>query len=406
MEEERVVGLAGQLGHGQRGGVREAVAVADHELLEGVLRVEPVAGSRAASGRRRAGRPALAGRRLPVARRRPRPRARARRARGRDAPQQREVALGDGGADVLGRPHVERAAVDRRPSSSGSSQMWNLKSGTSRRSSSRMCVPDRLELSRHGQLQPSSGAGSNCLPEEGTGGEIEARCPRRGRVYNGSGDRGGRHATRAGARASAKTPRVHSVADRGDLVPWPRAAHALAGPDEAHLPAQEAQARPHPRLPRPHEHPRGPAGAQAPPGQGPQAADALGRWPTARAASAAGCPAAASSIASTARAARTPAGTWSSTRSRARTTPTRPRLGRLGGPQARRRGRAQPRKAAAARGLLGARRGAPRRARLRDRGPPRGRRAGRARAASRRSRRRSREVLEEAGLAPGDEGSQ
>src|SRR5215207_7507187 len=44
---------------------------------------------------------------------------------------------------------------------------------------------------------------------------------------------------------------------------------------EAHLPAQEAQARPHPRLPRTDEHSRWPDRAEAPPRQGPQAAHGL-----------------------------------------------------------------------------------------------------------------------------------
>ena len=38
-DEERVVGLRGHLGDGQRGGVGEPVAVADHELVEGQLGV-------------------------------------------------------------------------------------------------------------------------------------------------------------------------------------------------------------------------------------------------------------------------------------------------------------------------------------------------------------------------------
>ena len=40
MEEERVVGLGGRLGDGQRRGVGEPVALADHEAIEAVLRVE------------------------------------------------------------------------------------------------------------------------------------------------------------------------------------------------------------------------------------------------------------------------------------------------------------------------------------------------------------------------------
>jgi hypothetical protein len=41
VQEERVVGLGGELGHGQRRGVGEPVALADHELLEAVLGVQP-----------------------------------------------------------------------------------------------------------------------------------------------------------------------------------------------------------------------------------------------------------------------------------------------------------------------------------------------------------------------------
>ena len=43
-DEQRVVGEAGQLGDGERGGVREAVAVADDELVEREARVELSAG--------------------------------------------------------------------------------------------------------------------------------------------------------------------------------------------------------------------------------------------------------------------------------------------------------------------------------------------------------------------------
>ena len=59
VDEERVLGLGGQLRDGQRGRVGEPVAVADHELLEGVLRVEAVRPparrrERGSAGRRRA----------------------------------------------------------------------------------------------------------------------------------------------------------------------------------------------------------------------------------------------------------------------------------------------------------------------------------------------------------------
>jgi ribonuclease P protein component len=47
--------------------------------------------------------------------------------------------------------------------------------------------------------------------------------------------------------------------------------------DEAHLPAEEAQARPYSRVSRAHEHPSRAPAAEAPSSQGPQAADGLMR---------------------------------------------------------------------------------------------------------------------------------
>jgi hypothetical protein len=66
VDEQRVVGLGGQLGDGERGGVREAVRVADDELVEGVAGVERrgvVVGPRGRAGGRRGrpGAPAAAG---------------------------------------------------------------------------------------------------------------------------------------------------------------------------------------------------------------------------------------------------------------------------------------------------------------------------------------------------------
>ncbi len=40
IEEQGVIGLRGPLGHGQRGGAGKLVAVADHEGVKGVTRVE------------------------------------------------------------------------------------------------------------------------------------------------------------------------------------------------------------------------------------------------------------------------------------------------------------------------------------------------------------------------------
>ena len=95
----------------------------------------------------------------------------------------------------------------------------------------------------------------------------------------------------------------------------------LAARHEAHLPAQEAQARPGARIPCPYADARGTADAEAAPRQGSQAPDGL-RWRGHSTAAPRGggpgaCRAAPSSTASTARVARWRTATSSSTRSRA-----------------------------------------------------------------------------------------
>src|SRR5262249_37902256 len=71
------------------------------------------------------------------------------------------------------------------------------------------------------------------------------------------------------------------AARRRGAAPGPRTDGARAQTEsekrEAHLSAQEAQARPHPRVSCPYEHACRPARAQAPPRQGPQATDRLRR---------------------------------------------------------------------------------------------------------------------------------
>ena len=169
---------------------------------------------------------------------------------------------------------------------------------------------------------------------------------------------------RAGERPAARRVRILAPADH-----------------EADVPAEEAQARPDPRVPGPHADSRRPFDYQAPAPQGPQAPDALAM--------------AAGDAGARKRRRLSRSGEfdrvyregsshatryWCSTASRA---PMRTRREvRASGsrrPQGRRRGRAQPGQAGPARGVLGARRTGSRRARLRARRPARDRRAGRAR---------------------------
>ena len=112
VDEEWVVGLRRHLGYRQRGGVSEAVAVADDELVEGVARVEAGGGALLADQQLASG--LFLGRRLPVglddldA---------ANRAAGppRGGSEQRPEALVHPGADVVGRAYVERACDGAPP---------------------------------------------------------------------------------------------------------------------------------------------------------------------------------------------------------------------------------------------------------------------------------------------------
>ena len=250
------------------------------------------------------------------------------------------------------------------PSSSGSSQMWKVKSGDLVAQLAANAVPDVVEV-RAQAGRPLLGATGGRLSEEGGAAGPPPR-PRRGASL---------HAARAAVGPSASRRRL---ANRGKARPQAvgtarrRTCDGPPGPtgspvrytpprltDEAHLSAQEAQARPHPRVPRPHAHAGRPARAQAPPRQGPQAAHALAMAAPARA----GEPrASAPAVAQRRVRSRLPRGplaraaaTSSSTPSRARRRRGRAPARHLGRPQGRRRGRAQPGQAAAARGVLGRR---------------------------------------------------
>ena len=96
----------------------------------------------------------------------------------RDPPQQRQVALGHGCADVLGRAHVENAA--REPGRLERLEPdVELEVGDLLPQLVADAVPKRLELSLHGQLQPSLlGLDRTRFLREGPA--AGARCPRRG----------------------------------------------------------------------------------------------------------------------------------------------------------------------------------------------------------------------------------
>ena len=168
VDEERVVGLAGLLGDGERGGVGEAVAVADHELLEGVA-----CGLRARSGsssgrRRRDGAPACRPPPAASPRRRARPwrlvpitsRAAAR--------MSVHVALAAPSCGCGSAP-ARRACRRSLPAgSSGSSQMWKVKSGhLARGARLRMAVPrSSVGLVGHGRATASREA-CRCIDRGG-----------------------------------------------------------------------------------------------------------------------------------------------------------------------------------------------------------------------------------------------
>ena len=156
----------------------------------------------------------------------------------------------------------------------------------------------------------------------------------RGTMREGAGEtrRGGEYTSGAGRGATARGPLTQSAGkSSGALEGRRRARDRIAGESaracvycvvpsrfglvshETHLPAEEAQARPHPRFPRPDADPRRAPHAQAPARQGPQAADGVMRrgWAGRVRArpGAGGCRAAPTSIGSSATAALTPAAT-------------------------------------------------------------------------------------------------
>ncbi len=327
VDEERVVGLGRHLGDGERGGVPEPVAVADDELVERVARVE--------AGRRPAvldcGVAGCGG--VPARCPSPSTTSTAR------MPSRRFCAAVASSGRKRSSTHVRMCSGARTKSvppssaagSSGRSQMWKVTSVTSERSS-------RWTASQTGCKLVW---GCGCERSAGTG--LSAALRAAGRASDGGGERPRRSRRRASEGGSLTldqgpdgraAPFSGEAANRGKSLAArtsaPRTGGCKAVPilsisHEAHLPAEEAQARPHPRIPRPHAHARRARDAEAAARQGPQAAHAVAMDGPADAAAggvpgASACPAAPSSTASIARAARTRTATSSSTRSRARAT--------------------------------------------------------------------------------------
>ncbi len=276
-DEQRVVGLRGHLGDGQRGGVGEAVAVADHELVEGELGV---------AERARARRPCGGG-------------ARARGGGWRRCASPRGGVAGGGRARLAAGPRARRSRSGPSTSSTLASMTLPKRSRIQRQAAAgprdealadeldraQRVEPDAvgglvdderelglharpyvLELAAHGSVDP--------LPPGECRWTIRRRAPEGpvGRLYPTPSEAhrevlaiGGKNQRRrrayTGAGESATVAAATPLGGAGDR----RRQH------EAHLPAKEAQARPRARVPRAHEHARGAPDAQAPPRQGPQA---------------------------------------------------------------------------------------------------------------------------------------
>ena len=166
-DEERVVRLRGHLGDGQRGGVGEAVGVADHELVEGQLGVA----ERSAAGREGAlgGRPAVA-----PGRERPPPARRVRRARAAawaSAGRSSTVASGPSTSSTLAwitrpkRPWIQRQVCGGRLERRGAPRASSTGSQGREPDAVRGLVDDEcelgldarpyvLELTAHGSVYP------------------------------------------------------------------------------------------------------------------------------------------------------------------------------------------------------------------------------------------------------------
>ena len=244
------------LGDGERGGVGEAVAVADHELVERVRGLK--ASSAAVAGVRR--RRVAAGATRPSgadeldARRRARaPRAaQACSTRPKRSLTQARLASGAATTSVAAVELVGRRAARARCGRSSRRH--------ARRSSARM-------RARIGRARRRTRARGSAPPREGqANGGAEGPARARSGEYSRApaGPVAGRSGPSRKSRDEQPAACAQAVHARASAPPRSACGIACAGralrvysgrAHEAHLPAQEAQARPHPRLPRPHAAP-------------------------------------------------------------------------------------------------------------------------------------------------------
>ena len=232
VDEERVVGVAGKLGHGERGGVGEAIGVADDELLEREAGVDPMVrgdGLRGRCGRTgaRRSRPpgrcvAHAPRRSPGGRgrRRRRPAARARSARrptrGARAAPRRRGRRPRGRRRAAGRargrtcqPGPPRAA---RPG-------WRSRCGRGPRSRQGKSAPRRAAFG--GEMGEEAALGATGAATIATGSGPDARPVGRLRTHVAN-----REQNRRASCAHACARRVHESVDGVRTLDW-RAGHSI-----------------------------------------------------------------------------------------------------------------------------------------------------------------------------------
>ena len=259
VDEQRVVGVAGKLGHGQRRGMGEAVGVADDELLERQVRVDPVVlgDGRVGSG----GAAALAASGGAVARRRAHLDGHPRAEDGGDRGlQHAREALGHPGAQ-LARCLDDEDVAWTPAVRSGASQRSYMSAGTAWRSSSWMA----LQMWSGSSVTAGKVGSSTGSVRRQNGGGGRPAGDRRGDYSNGFPAQREvcRRALNARRKSRRKPPTTcaHALckACARECRRRPRARLARRSPDpsprhEAHLSAQEAQACPYPRVSQPHEH--------------------------------------------------------------------------------------------------------------------------------------------------------